>query len=319
MPVALVTDSCHYLPHELAEACELYEVSLYVQHDGQAARERDIVDYDAFFESLASATKLPTTSQPSVGDFLSVYKPLVSNGYEIVSIHLAGGISGTVRSAEQAREQLGVAAAQVHVLDSETACGAQGLVLLAAASAIRRGDDAEAVVAHAREARAALEFQFTLESLEYLRKGGRIGGAQAWLGSALQIRPILSLESQIGAVERVRTSRRAFERLVALLEHMKEHDCDGWVVQHTHAPERAQALVERGREIFGTEPVFVSEIGPVIGTHIGPGLLGVGGTRRAFLDEGLLSAAAPAATEQGAEGATDPAREGEPGGGGGDL
>ena len=284
MPVALVTDTCHYLPRELAERCELHEVSLYVHSDAGARRESEITDYDAYFDGLASATVLPTTSQPSIGDFLAVYEPLILSGHEIVSIHLSGGLSGTVRSAEQARAQLHHGAERVHVVDSATACGAEGLMLLAAAAAVRSGDRADAVVQRARQARAALPFLFSLDTLDYLRKGGRIGGAQAWLGSALQIKPILSLESEIGAVERVRTSRKAFERLVALIEQMKAEGCDGWVVQHTHIPDKAQALVERGREIFGTDPVFVSEIGPVIGTHIGPGLLGVGGTQRALLE-----------------------------------
>ncbi|HEX3616333.1 MAG TPA: DegV family protein [Solirubrobacteraceae bacterium] len=283
MPVALVTDYCHYLPRELAQRCGLHEVSLYVHRDGDAVRESEIVDYDAYYASLADTAELPTTSQPSIGDFLATYEPLIAAGDEIVSIHLSGGLSGTVRSAEQAREQLGEAAGRVHVVDSTTACGAEGLMLLAAAAAIRDGRSAEEAVARARAARADLQFLFSLDTLEYLRKGGRIGGAQAWLGSALKIKPILSLESEIGAVERVRTGRKAFERLVTLLEQMKSDGCDGWVVQHTHVPEQAQALVERGREIFGTEPVFVSEIGPVIGTHIGPGLLGCGGTRRELL------------------------------------
>ncbi len=284
MPVALVTDTCHYLPRELVESCGLHEVSLYVHSDGEDRRESEILDYNAYFEGLARATELPTTSQPSIGDFLAVYQPLIDSGHEIVSIHLSGGLSGTVRSAEQAREQLGENAHRVHVVDSETACGAEGLTLLAADAAVRAGGDAPEVVERARAARAELQFLFSLDTLEYLRKGGRIGGAQAWLGSALKIKPILSLESEIGAVERVRTSRRAFERLVALIEKMKADGCDGWVVQHTHNPDQAQALVARGREIFGSEPVFVSEIGPVIGTHIGPGLLGVGGTRRSFLE-----------------------------------
>src|SRR5579875_1461017 len=284
MPVALVSDYCHYLPRELVHDIGLHEVSLYVHRDGEAVRESDISDYDAYYEGLAHASELPTTSQPSIGDFLASYEPLIAAGHEIVSIHLSGGLSGTVRSAEQAREQLGAAAERVHVVDSTTACGAEGLMILAAAAAVRRGASAEEVVAQARAARADLRFLFSLETLEYLRKGGRIGGAQAWLGSALKIKPILSLESEIGAVERVRTSRKAFDRLVALIEQMKADGCDGWVVQHTQLPEQAQALVARGREIFGTDPVFVSEIGPVIGTHIGPGLLGVGGTRRSYLE-----------------------------------
>lgn len=283
MAVALVTDYCHYLPRELAARCELHEVSLYVHRDGQAVRESEITDYAAYYASLAHATELPTTSQPSIGDFLATYEPLVAAGHEVVSIHLSGGLSGTVRSAEQAREQLGAGAERVHVVDSTTACGAEGLMILAASAAIRNGAGAEDAIAQAHAARAELQFLFSLDTLEYLRKGGRIGGAQAWLGSALKIKPILSLESEIGAVERVRTSRKAFERLVTLMEQMQADGCDGWVVQHTHLPEQAQALAEHGRDIFGTDPVFVSEIGPVIGTHIGPGLLGCGATRRALL------------------------------------
>ena len=282
-PVALVTDTCHYLPAEMAAGLALHEVSLYVHADGSARRESEIVDYDEYYSSLATAAQLPTTSQPSIGDFLAVYEPLIASGHEIVSIHLSGGLSGTVGSAQQAREQLGEAAASVHVLDSSTACGAEGLVLLAAGAAIRGGADAAAAVQHAQRARESLQFLFSLDTLEYLRKGGRSGGAQAWLGSALQIKPILSLESEIGAVERVRTSRRAFERLVTLIEKLRADGADAWVVQHTHIPEQARVLTERGREIFGSDPVFVSEIGPVIGTHIGPGLLGVGGIPKSFL------------------------------------
>jgi DegV family protein with EDD domain len=282
-PVAIVTDTCHYLPPQIVQRCGLHEVSLYVHRDGIAERESAIVDYDAYYDRLASAAELPTTSQPSIGDFLAVYEPLIAAGQEIVSIHLSGGLSGTVRSAEQAREQLGTAAARVHVIDSATACGAEGLMLMAAAAAISGGGDAAAAVERAQRARASLDFLFSLDTLEFLRKGGRIGGAQAWLGSALKIKPILSLESEIGAVERVRTSRKAFERLVRLIDKLKADGADGWVVQHTQIPDQAQALAERGREIFGSDPVFISEIGPVIGTHIGPGLLGVGGTPKALL------------------------------------
>ncbi len=283
MPVAIVTDSCHYLPRELAQQLALHEVSLYVHRNGSAERESQILDYGAYFESLVASPELPTTSQPSIGDFLAVYEPLLASGHEILSLHLSGGLSGTVGSAQQAREQLGEAAERVLVVDSQTACGAEGLMLMAAAAAIAGGGDAAAAAQRAQQAREQLQFLFALDTLEYLRKGGRIGGAQAWLGSALKIKPILSLESEIGAVERVRTSRRAFERLVTLMEKLKSDGADCWVVQHTHVPDQAAALVERGREVFGCEPVFVSEIGPVIGTHIGPGLLGVGGLSRALV------------------------------------
>ncbi|MGO9752623.1 MAG: DegV family protein [Solirubrobacteraceae bacterium] len=283
MPVSLVTDTCHYLPRALVADNKIHEVSLYVHRGDEVLRESEMSDYDGYFARLDPSADLPTTSQPSIGDFLAVYEPLLQAGNEIVSIHLSGGISGTVRSAAQARDQLGAQADRVHVLDSTTACGGEGLMLLAAAAAARSGADADGVVQRAREARARLTLLFAIDTLEYLRRGGRIGGAQAWVATALKIKPILSVESEITPVERVRTSKRAFERLVEVLRSCKQQGLDGWVVQHIHDDRQAQELAARGREIFGTEPIFVSEIGPVIGTHVGPGLLGAGGVPRSLL------------------------------------
>ena len=283
MSVAIVTDSCHYLPAELAREQGIHQVSLYVHWPEGAQRESDISDYDAYFRRLASDSALPTTSQPSIGDFLGVYEPLLDAGDEIVSVHLAGGMSGTVRAAEQARDQLGDRAGRVHVIDSATACGGEGLIVLAAAAASRSGADGAAVAAHAREARSSLKMWFAIETLEYLRRGGRIAGAQAWLGSALKIKPILTVESEITPVERVRTSRRAFERMVDLLRERADAGADAWMVQHIQAPDQAVELARRGTELFGVPPRVISEIGPVIGTHVGPGLLGVGGLPSSYL------------------------------------
>jgi DegV family protein with EDD domain len=274
--VAIVTDTCHYLPRQLVAARGIHEVSLYVHWDGREDREADLPDFDAYYEHLGKASALPTTSQPSIGDFLAVYEPLLDAGREVVSIHLSGGMSGTVAAAQQARDQLGDRKERVHVLDSGSACGGQGLEVLAAHAAAARGASAEEVVAHARDARSQLRMWFAIDTLEYLRRGGRIAAAQAWLGSALRIKPILTVESEITPIERVRTSRRAFERLVDYLRSRHDDGADGWVIQHIQAPAECERMVERGREIFGTDPVFVSEVGPVIGTHVGPGLLGVG-------------------------------------------
>jgi DegV family protein with EDD domain len=284
MAVAIVTDTCHYLPKDLVAKNNIHEVSLYVHQDGRAERESDIESYDEYYDSLRDLKKLPTTSQPSIGDFLAVYEPLLaSDRDEIVSIHLAGGMSGTFKSAEQARDQLGEKADRVHVLDSATACGGEGLMVLAAAAAARTATDGQAVADRAKDARAQLSLWFAIDTLEYLRRGGRIAGAQAWLGSALKIKPILTVQDEITPIERVRTSTRAFERLVDLLATCKDEGRDGWVVQHIQAPAQAQQLVARGIEIFDTEPVFISEVGPVIGTHVGPGLLGAGGLPRELL------------------------------------
>jgi DegV family protein with EDD domain len=275
-PVAIVSDTCHYLPPDLVAAHGIHQVSLYVHWTGDTKPESEIDDYDAYYERLRTAKDLPTTSQPSIGDFLAVYEPLLEAGHEIVSIHLAGGMSGTVRSAEQAREQLGSRAERVHVIDSATACGGEGLVLLAAAAAAEAGGDGAAVADRARRAREGLTMWFAIDTLEYLRRGGRIGGAQAWLGSALKIKPILTVESEITPIERVRTFSRAFERLVDLLRSRAADGADAWMVQHIQAPREAEELARRGTEILGREPLVISQIGPVIGTHVGPGLLGTG-------------------------------------------
>ena len=124
---------------------------------------------------------------------------------------------------------------------------------------------------------------FALDTLEYLRRGGRIAGASAWLGSALKIKPILTVESEITPIERVRTSRRAFERMVDLLRSLAAEGRNGWMVQHIQAPDEAAELARRGSEILGCEPLVTSEIGPVIGTHVGPGLLGAGGLPESLL------------------------------------
>jgi len=282
--VAVVTDTTHYLPRETVAELGVGEVSLYVNDGERQEREADIVDLAAFYDGLRTAATLPTTSQPSIGDFLAVYEPLVAAGRDVVSLHISGGISGTVEAARQAAAELGSSGARIEVIDSKLACGALGMVVLAASAVARAGGDLDAVAARAREAIDATRLWFAVDTLEYLQRGGRIGTAQAWLGGALKIKPILTFDGEISPVERVRTSGRAFERMVDYLRSRHDDGADGWVVQHIQAPDVAERLVAAGREIFGREALFVSEIGPVIGAHVGPGLVGVGGLPLALLE-----------------------------------
>ncbi len=284
-PVAVATDSTHYLPRALADELDIRQVSLYVGWQGQPERELDMDGFDAFYKRLGTDSELPITSQPSIGDFLTAWEPLLAEGKDVVSVHLAGGISGTCHAAQQAHELLAERGLgeRVEVIDGETACGGMGLLLLAATAAARAGSDKVGVASRVREARKALRIWFCLDTLEYLRRGGRVGKAQAWLGGTLKIKPILSLEYEIVPVERVRTAGRAFERMVAYAQELHDAGADGWVVQHIQAEEQAQRLIERCREIFDSEPVFVSEVGPVIGTYTGPGLIGVGALPRSLL------------------------------------
>jgi DegV family protein with EDD domain len=284
-PVAVATDSTHYLPRSFADEHGVHQVSLYVGWQGEPERELEMSSFDAFYARLREDPELPSTSQPSIGDFLAVWEPLLEDGRDVVSIHLAGGISGTCEAARQAHALLAERGLgeRVQVIDSETACGGMGMLVLAACAAARAGADKHAVVARVREARAALRIWFCLDTLEYLRRGGRIGKAQAWLGGTLRIKPILSLEYEIVPVERVRTAGRAFERMVAYAQELHDSGADGWVVQHIQAPEQSQRLIDRCREIFDSQPLFTSEVGPVIGTYTGPGLIGVGAIPRTLL------------------------------------
>jgi DegV family protein with EDD domain len=279
-PVAVVSDSTCYLPPGLAEREGVALVDLYIVFGSdRTVRESEITDYPAFFEELRSAEQLPTTSQPSVGDFVAVYEPLLAQGSDVVSIHISGGLSGTVDSARQAAEALerdGKGGERVRVVDSTTAAGGLGMLVLAAARVAAAGATVEEVERRVAETRADLKMWFAIDTLEFLRRGGRIGAASAWIGSTLKVKPILTVENEMSPVERVRTSARAFERMVDYAKQRHASDADGWVVQHINAAEEADRLSERCREVFGCEPVFVSEIGPVLSAHTGPGLLGVG-------------------------------------------
>jgi DegV family protein with EDD domain len=283
---AVVCDTTAYLPAELVRDHDIHQVSLYVSLEGTQERESELTEYDDFYARLAQSGEEVTTSQPSVGDFTSVYEPLLAEGKEIVSVHLSAGISGTCEAAMQARDRLreeGKGGERIEVFDGRTGAGGLGLLALAGARAAAAGGDRATVLERVRTARDGLKIWFAIDTLEYLRRGGRIGAAQAWLGTTLKIKPILTLEEEITPIERVRTRRRAFERLVEFARERRDDGAEAWVVQHIQDPESARHLVEQCREIFDGEPVFVSEIGPVIGAHIGPGLLGVGGTVKAAL------------------------------------
>jgi DegV family protein with EDD domain len=287
-PVSVVTDSTSYLPPELIDRHRIEVVPLYVVFGGdRTVPEIEITDYPAFFEELRTAEKLPTTSQPSVGDFTSTYEPLLSDAGEVVSVHISGGLSGTPEAARQAKEELtrgGKGGERVEVVDSTTAAGGLGFMVLAAAKAAADGGSAKEVAEHVAEARKQLKLWFAIDTLEFLKRGGRIGAASAWIGSTLRVKPILTVENEMTPVERVRTSSRMFERLVEYARSCADSGENAWSAQHINAPDQCAALVERCQEIYGTPPTIVSEIGPVLSAHTGPGLLGTGALPRHFVE-----------------------------------
>jgi DegV family protein with EDD domain len=279
--VSVVTDSTTYLPQELLERWGIQQVSLYVGWDGNLRPEHDYVDLDAFYAQLHDSPQLPTTSQPSVGDFLAVYRPLLESGRDVISVHIAGGLSGTCASAREAAKLLAEEAhgAKVHVLDSQTGAGGLGCMVLLAAQLAARGATLAEVIEAVHRGRETLDIWFCLDTLEYLRRGGRIGAAQAMVGTALKVKPILTFGTEIAPVGRVRTHRRALERMIAYLHELHERGATDWVVQHAQSSDDAELLVAAGSELFGSGPLFCTEVGPVLGAHLGSGML-VGGMTR---------------------------------------
>jgi DegV family protein with EDD domain len=284
---AVVTDSTAYLPEEVVEQHRIGVVPLYVVFGGdRTVRETDITDYPALFEELRTAGNLPTTSQPSVGDFVSAYEPLLAEGRDVVSVHISGGLSGTPDAARQAAQVLerdGKGGDRVRVIDSMTAAGGLGFMTLIAARAAEREATLDEIEELVTKGRGELKMWFALDTLEFLRRGGRIGAASAWIGSTLKVKPILTVESEMTPVERVRTSSRMLDRMVEYARQRHESGADAWAVQHINAPEQCDVLLERCREVFGRDPVLMSEIGPVLSVHTGPGLLGIGSIPERFL------------------------------------
>jgi DegV family protein with EDD domain len=212
---------------------------------------------------------------------------LLDRGDDIVSVHISAGISGTADAARQAAEQLereGRGGERIHVVDSTTTAGGLGIVALAGARAAEAGMSAAEVEARILETRADLKIWFAIDTLEFLKRGGRIGAASAWIGSTLRVKPILTIESELVPVERVRTSSRMLQRMIDYAKQRHDSGADAWVVQHVSAREEAEKLAAACREVFGCEPLFVSEVGPVLSAHIGPGMLGVGSVPKSMFE-----------------------------------
>jgi DegV family protein with EDD domain len=275
--VAVVTDSTTYLPPELIERLGIQQVSLYVGWGDERLPEREY-DLDQFYARLRDSSDLPSTSQPSVGDFLACFEPLAEAGRDIVSIHIASGLSGTYESAIEAARVIADRGlpGRVEVVDGQTGAGGLGCLVLAAAAAAEQGLALDAVVDAVHTTRAGLEMWFCLDTLEYLRKGGRIGAAQALVGSALKIKPILTFGTEITPVGRVRTRKRAMQQMVAYEHELRGRGATDWFIQHAQSFDDAETLVAQGTEIFGKDPLFCTQVGPVLGAHLGSGML-VGG------------------------------------------
>jgi DegV family protein with EDD domain len=272
-PVAIVTDSTADLPPQLAALRSITVVPLTLNFDGQSLLDGVDIRPDEFYRRLHSVTTHPTTSQPSPGRFAEVYSALLADHASIVSIHISQKLSGTYESARQAAAMTDPK--RVHVIDSELVSMSLGLITLAASSLASMGSSAEAIEARVVDMRPKIQTYFSVATLEFLRRGGRIGRASALLGSVLQVKPVLCIrDGLVTPLERVRTFERALNRVVELTREVDRGHGVCVIVGHADAEADAERI---GRELDPiAETLMIQPLGPVVGAHAGPGVVGVG-------------------------------------------
>ena len=273
MAIRIVTDSASDLPAELAERHGITVIPAYVIVGDEALRDGVDISADSFYRQLERMPRPPTTAQPTPADFEEVYRRLLAQGHRIVSIHVGGKLSGTVNSANQAREALDDAA-QVEVIDSDLASLPMALALIEAAQASEGASDHRAVAQQVRDSLHRYHAFFMLDTLEYLQKGGRIGKAQAFVGSMLSVKPILRiLDGEVHPVERPRNRQRATRRLVELSRSVAPARQLG--VIYSTDPGPARAILEELSGLVPADSVVQARFGPILGTYLGPNAVGV--------------------------------------------
>lgn len=272
--IAVVTDSTAYLPPELVAQYGIYVMPQQLIWGDETFLDGVTIDPPTFYERLSHSADIPTTAQASAGEFAALFSKAARNADGIVGVFISTELSGTVASALAAQELL--PDLPIEVVDSRSTTMGLGFVALAAARAAAEGKGLAKVAAAARELVPRVNVLFIVETLEYLHRGGRIGGASRLLGSALRIKPLLHLnEGRIDALERVRTKRKAVQRMLEVMAGRVGDAPVHAAVIHANAPEEATRLRGQIRERFPCVELHLAELSPVIGTHVGPGTVGV--------------------------------------------
>lgn len=273
---AIVTDSAADLLPDEIEALGITVVPLYIQFPEGEVKAEDISP-DEFYDRLqAMRPEIPTTAMPAPGMFAEIYREIAQKGREIISIHISSGLSGTIEAARLGATQAGV---DVTLVDTKTLSGGERFQVLAAALAAKAGWSKEAILERLEHIRAATEVIYTLETLEYLARGGRIGRARALLGSLLKIKPVIMVDKADGkysTVGQARTLQRALRMIVDHLAQVYEPQTPLWLsVMHGQFATPAEKLAQLLRERLSVAKLEVLRISPVLGVHTGPGIVGV--------------------------------------------
>ena len=270
MAVRVVTDSTADLPGDVAAEMGITVVPLNVLFGNEVFCDGVDISADQFFHTLQSSTTLPKTSQPSVGTFLEAYAGYPSS--QLLSVHVSSKLSGTVNSADLAAQQSSYG--RVRVLDSRSVSVGLAIIAICAAKKAREGAGLQEVAAYTQSVAKRVHCIVMVDTLEYLQRGGRIGKASAFLGSALNIKPILSVEDgEVHPLERVRTRAKALERMLEIVAAVPRAS-EPWVI-HSTTPADAEAIAGRLASHLKTQKVRIGRFGPVLGTYVGPGALGM--------------------------------------------
>lgn len=274
--VAVVTDSTAYLPKEIVKELNIRVGPQVLIWGEKTYRDGIDIEPGEFYERLAKASVMPSSSQVAVQDFKVIFEELHEQGYAVLAVLVSDLLSGTIASAEQAREM--VPGLELEIVNSRSVAMAEGFQALAAARAAAKGASLATCKQIAESVRERTGVVFAVDTLEFLHRGGRIGGAQRFLGTALKLKPILEVrDGRVEAVERVRTSKKAHGRLVELVvERAANAERVHLATLHANAQAAAQALLEDARShLDNVGDVIFSEVSPVVGTHAGPGTVGL--------------------------------------------
>ena len=276
MKTAVVTDSTAYIPKEVRERLHIHMIPLQVIMGGEVYEEEVNLDTDDFYDRVKREEKLPTTSQPPIGQFVEKFEQLASEYDAVVSIHLSSGISGTYQGAISAGEM--VDGIDVFAFDSEVSCHVQGFYVLEAAQMALDGKGPDEIVARLNEMKQSMRAYFMVDNLSHLQRGGRLSSAQALIGSLLQVKPLLHFEDKvIVPFEKIRTRKKAMKRIADLLgEAVAGGEPHKAVIIHAKREEEAKAWKAELESQLPNVEFALSYFGPVIGTHLGEGSLGLG-------------------------------------------
>lgn len=282
MKTAIITDSTSYIPETLRKEWNIYMIPLNVVIGGESFKEEMDITAEQFYEEVQNEQKLPTTSQPSIGQFVELFEDLSKEYDAAICILLSSGISGTYQTSVAAGKM--VDGLEVFSYDSEISCAAQGFYVMAASRLAREGMEPQNILKKLDELKATLRAYFMVDDLDHLKRGGRLSGAQAFVGNLLQVKPLLHFENKvIVPFEKIRTKKRALKRIEQLFseDYQKGIPLQAAII-HANRPREASDWMEELKNQYPETEFQISYFGPVIGTHLGEGALGMTWAKKLF-------------------------------------